>query len=578
MAARGISGRPRNAHPPSKLSLATAGRPSLSRRSSVAYGKGSQPRADPRPINDKAFQTVSMRRLVEYLTTHGYSFPISPKLLPSGKDIQYMIEFLFRQVDPTFRLIKLEDDVPLFFRVLGYPFQISKSALYAAGSPHSWPNLLAALTWLVDLFNCIEKEEDVKAESGGQSDFIFEYVAQSYECFLEGDDDSCNALDEKMQTQVSELTEEARRDAEQIAQQITELDAKLQALKSEPSPLAVLETKKSMLISDVGKFNALIQNLISHKASLEKKVEQHKHQLELKKAELASIATENQALAQLVAVQTVNVEDFEKMTRELRSVEEDLQLASTSRKEKEKEIWDLEVLASKKLKKLESVALDCNHAMRRLKVSNLDTSSTAGNPFEINLNPRGETAQNLLGVDIKQVVRPQLAALLEDTERSVRDKWKESTDLLKEISSKEDALQEKRASNAQLEAKMKELEAVNKKSQEKLESIQSAIYKIRTQVEEDEEKFKALKLECGERYERAKREHEQLEASCEHELQQGTSKLYAVFEGVAGLAEHCHSRNAALKAEVDQLKDMVNNNYIRRRKLLQLGASIEETE
>jgi kinetochore protein NDC80 len=31
---------------------------------------------------------------------------------------------------------------------LGYPFAISKSAMYAIGSPHMWPNLLAALDWL----------------------------------------------------------------------------------------------------------------------------------------------------------------------------------------------------------------------------------------------------------------------------------------------------------------------------------------------------------------------------------------------------------------------------------------------
>eukprot|EP00250_Pteridium_aquilinum_P034322 c7414_g1_i1 orf=208-1935(+) len=575
MASRGIPGRPRNA-PPSRLSMASAGRPSMSRRSSVAYGKGSQPRADPRPINDKGFQTASMRRLVEYLTTHGYNFPISPKLLPSGKDIHNMIEFLFRQVDPTYRLIKLEDDVPLFFRMLGYPFQISKSALYAAGSPHSWPNLLAALAWLVDLYNCHEKEAEAKAQNENASDQISDYLAQSYAFFLQGDDDSCSALDEQMQAQSAEVSEEARRHAEQLAQQIVELDSKLQALKSEPSPLVALETKKSMLLSDVGKFNALIQNLTSHKASLEKRVEQHKQQLDAKKAELGMIAVENQALSHRVSEQTVNVEDFGKMTRDLQRIEEDLQSAMALRKEKEKETWDLEVLASKKLKKLESVALECNHGLKRLKLPNPDNSS--GNPFEIHLNLRGETAQDLIGIDIKQLVRPHLVALLEDTEKSVREKWKESTDLLKEISAKEDGLQEKQVMNSQLELKMKELEAVCKKRQEMLESIQSSISKIRTRAEEEEEKLKALEFESAERYERAKKEHEQLEVVSEQELQQETSKLLAVFEGVAGHVEESHAKHIALKADVDKLKEMVSNNYIRRLKHLQFSGSEDETQ
>jgi SMC interacting uncharacterized protein involved in chromosome segregation len=48
---------------------------------------------------------------------------------------------------------KIEDDVPLFFKRINYPFAISKSALFAVGSPHSWPAVLAALTWLVELLN-----------------------------------------------------------------------------------------------------------------------------------------------------------------------------------------------------------------------------------------------------------------------------------------------------------------------------------------------------------------------------------------------------------------------------------------
>ena len=40
------------------------------------------------------------------------------------------------------------------------PLQISKSALFAVGSPHSWPAVLAALTWLVELHNYNDKAEE----------------------------------------------------------------------------------------------------------------------------------------------------------------------------------------------------------------------------------------------------------------------------------------------------------------------------------------------------------------------------------------------------------------------------------
>jgi kinetochore protein NDC80 len=44
-------------------------------------------------------------------------------------------------------VLQIEDEVPLVFKRLRYPFQISKSALQAVGSPHTWPGLLAALAW-----------------------------------------------------------------------------------------------------------------------------------------------------------------------------------------------------------------------------------------------------------------------------------------------------------------------------------------------------------------------------------------------------------------------------------------------
>lgn len=52
---------------------------------------------------------------------------------------------------------KIEDEVPALFKRLRYPYTISKSALFAVGSPHTWPGLLAALVWLTELLYYEEK-------------------------------------------------------------------------------------------------------------------------------------------------------------------------------------------------------------------------------------------------------------------------------------------------------------------------------------------------------------------------------------------------------------------------------------
>ena len=37
--------------------------------------------------------------------------------------------------------------------MIGYPFLISKSSMFTVGSPHTWPTMLAALSFMVDWIN-----------------------------------------------------------------------------------------------------------------------------------------------------------------------------------------------------------------------------------------------------------------------------------------------------------------------------------------------------------------------------------------------------------------------------------------
>lgn len=47
-----------------------------------------------------------------------------------------------------------------------HPLQISKSNLTAVGSPHTWPSLLAAVTWIVELLVYQEKAEAARQVHG----------------------------------------------------------------------------------------------------------------------------------------------------------------------------------------------------------------------------------------------------------------------------------------------------------------------------------------------------------------------------------------------------------------------------
>ena len=99
----------------------------------------------------------SIRNIIQYLTSTGYEHEISQKILssPTGRDFQNIVAFLGRQLDPQFVITKAEDDIPTIFKNFRYPFSLSKKGMSSVGAPHTWPTMLAAIAWIVELLTVI---------------------------------------------------------------------------------------------------------------------------------------------------------------------------------------------------------------------------------------------------------------------------------------------------------------------------------------------------------------------------------------------------------------------------------------
>lgn len=124
-----------------------------SRRSSVHNRKISQ--QDPRPVGDKKYTSEMIKNLIAFLTTHQFPQEISQKMLtcPSTQQFVDISEFLLQHLDPEFKFSHWQHELPEMFQMLGYGVKIKPHALKNVGSPHAWPTLLAALTWLIELLN-----------------------------------------------------------------------------------------------------------------------------------------------------------------------------------------------------------------------------------------------------------------------------------------------------------------------------------------------------------------------------------------------------------------------------------------
>ena len=116
-----------------RQTLAHPGEDSASndRRKSVRSTFASSRRAaDPREISSKKYQSECKRKLIEYLTSHGYSeTPLSMKTLqsPNQQDFLAMLSFLWRQIDANHKWgDKPHEDIPRLFQQLKYPSVLNK--------------------------------------------------------------------------------------------------------------------------------------------------------------------------------------------------------------------------------------------------------------------------------------------------------------------------------------------------------------------------------------------------------------------------------------------------------------------
>lgn len=192
----------------------------------------------------------STKKLTQYLISSGYDQAVSTESLslPSATEFANIITHLLRKIEPTFHNFgsEFEDEVAQMFRRIGYPSDVSKTALAAVGSSHTWPTLLPALTWLIDLLICNEanpKEEDwnntqvqqqldVKEIEQRRARTFFKSVSETYVAFLLGKNDKQAAYSYF----ANKFIECIERDKEIVAQkveEITDLNAQLVASRDQ---------------------------------------------------------------------------------------------------------------------------------------------------------------------------------------------------------------------------------------------------------------------------------------------------------------------------------------------------------
>lgn len=293
--------------------------------------------ADPRPLTNKLYIQKSVRNLNSFLIERGYGQPLSQKILtsPSSRDFQHIFEFVVRLIDPTFCFQRrMEEEVPIVLRCLGYPFTISKSALSAVGSPHTWPTLLGALNWLSGLliYDDARRQnemKDVESDLKALREYRFnENVAKAYIRFLQGEDRVPDLDHELIQFFEAEKFAQAA-EVETLESDCRELANTLHALNTQPSPLHLITDHRVALETNIEKFSHLIPMLVAHENQVKQRLEKKTDEIAKEEKALSTIVDEKKRLLQVLRDQEKAGVVAEKLLSEKKVLQEGLRLVAT---------------------------------------------------------------------------------------------------------------------------------------------------------------------------------------------------------------------------------------------------------
>lgn len=336
--------------------------------------------------------------LLDYLIKSGYDKPISQKILtaPSSKDFQLIFKFLFSKIDPTVDFDKkFEDEVPVLLKGIKYPFanEISKSQLYAVGSMHAWPGLLAMLSWLVDLIHVYEAFEDAGNDSDPIDDpegIFFDYLCKSYKIFLAGGDDyddlikdmsSCFGIcNFELNNCIDVKNERILNDIEERAIRIEALNTEYNSLIGDISPLEKVEKDKLTYSQDIEKFSKFIEHLHLRKSKFIENISRLEEEINIAgkavlliiENELKTIDDARADLQRQIDAQDISPEDIDRMNSEKELLSKNLESLIAAKEEASKIFWDKELAAQKQLDIVEKLLLEYSQAVERINKTILD--------------------------------------------------------------------------------------------------------------------------------------------------------------------------------------------------------------
>ncbi|XP_053169449.1 kinetochore protein NDC80 homolog [Hemicordylus capensis] len=453
---------------------------------------------DPRPLHDKAFIQQCIRQLCDFLITYGYGPTVSVKSLqaPSVKDFVKIFTFIYGFFCPSYELpdSKYEEEIPRIFKEFGYPFALSKSSMYTVGAPHTWPQIVAALVWLIDcvkLYSAMKENppsfDEGQTLEGETEDGIIhrklflDYTIKCYDHFMRGGD-AFEDFDAEVQSKLKDLFKIDENHIEALQAEEKSLNEKIarheKERESEPDRLVTLRKLKSSLQTDVLKYETYMTNLESHSSSISQKSKDISDEIEAAALEIEALKQKNTHLRHICDNQKHSVADIERLNREREELQQAVNKLTKELEAEQHQLWNEELKYARGKEAIEVQLADYHKLARKLKLIPPSTENSGGVDFEIKFNP--DAGQNSLAIYKTQIQAP-LACLLKKTREEISLAMKRKNSL-------EDAFEQERMMEAEQNNSVKML----REEAQKLEDI--CQQKMKEAEEEEEKSMKELEM------------------------------------------------------------------------------------
>ncbi|EAQ85153.1 conserved hypothetical protein [Chaetomium globosum CBS 148.51] len=362
---------------------------------------------DPRPLKDRSYQNRLGQELLEYLAQHNFEMEMSHKLSdnfiksPTQKDFNYMFQWLYHRIDPSYRFQKnIDQEVPPLLKQLRYPYErsITKSQIAAVGG-QNWSTFLGLLHWMMQLAQMLERYsvhqyDEACIEAGvdvAGDNIIFDFLTNAYQDWLNMDDEAGDDDVEKaLVPHVQGMARAFERSNAKYIQEMEMLEGEHNRLrkeieeleKSTPDP-AVLDNHFKIMEEDKAKFEEYNTLAMQRSEKYEGRIQVLQEELDKLQGELKEAEDERRHLKDAVDDQGISMQDIDRMTAERERLQRSIESAGQRLEDVKRKVAEREMEASQRLDELERMVDRYNTVAYQIGLMPSTAVNAKGRDFEL---------------------------------------------------------------------------------------------------------------------------------------------------------------------------------------------------